>query len=42
MRGMLEDEASMKKKNAMLELQAENKKIAQAKKDREAAFKADQ
>jgi hypothetical protein len=35
MRGMLEDEATMKKKNAMLALQAENKRMAQYKRDKE-------
>jgi hypothetical protein len=35
MRGMLEDEATMKKKNMMLEMQAENRKLAQQKKDRD-------
>jgi hypothetical protein len=40
MRGMLEDEATMKKKNMMLEMQAENRKLAQQKKDREHESKA--
>jgi len=35
MRGMLEDEATMKKKNAMLAMQTENKRMAQAKRDKE-------
>ena len=39
MRGMLEDEATMKKKNMMLEMQAENKRLAQQKVDRETEAK---
>jgi len=35
MRGMLEDEATMKKKNAMLQMQADNKRMAQEKRNKE-------
>jgi len=39
MRGMLEDEATMKKKNMMLAMQAENKRLAQQKVERETEAK---
>ena len=42
MRGMLEDEATMKKAQMMKEMQEENKRISQAKKDRENAWENDQ
>lgn len=38
MRGMLEDEANAKKAAYMREMQAENKRMAQQKRDREAAW----
>lgn len=42
MRGMLEDEATAKKANAMKEMQAENKRLAQAKRDKESNWNKDQ
>ena len=42
MRGMLEDEATMKKQAMMKEMQAYNKKLAQEKKAREAGWKNNQ
>ena len=42
MRGMLEDESSDKKTAQLKALQAENKRIAQAKRDREQAWKQEQ
>ncbi len=42
MRGLLEDEATMKKKNAMKEMQAYNKRLAQEKRDREANWNKNQ
>lgn len=41
MRSMLEDEATAKKAAMMKAMQEENKRLAQAKKDRESAWKAD-
>ena len=42
MRGMLEDDATAKKKQMMKELQDYNKKLAQEKKDRETNWKKNQ
>ena len=42
MRGMLEDEATAKKAAMMRAVQEENKRLAQAKRDRESAWRADQ
>ena len=42
MRGMLEDEATMKKNQMMKEMQEYNKQLALQKKQREAAWKEDQ
>jgi hypothetical protein len=39
MRGMLEDEATLKKAQMMKDMQAENRRLAQAKKDRENSWK---
>ena len=39
MRGMLEDEATMKKKQMMKELQEYNQRLADEKKQREAAWR---
>ena len=40
--GMLEDEATTKKNNMMKEMQMENKRMAQQKRDREDAWKNEQ
>lgn len=42
MRGMLEDEANQKKANALKQMQEENKRLAQAKRDAESNWRADQ
>merc|ERR1711871_1684307 len=42
MRGMLEDEMTDKRNQMMKEMQAENKRLALEKKQREAAWKGDQ
>jgi len=42
MRGMLEDEATLKKAQMMKDMQAENRRLAQAKKDRENSWKNNQ
>lgn len=42
MRGMLEDEQNTKTKNALKEMQRENLRLAQAKKDAEKSWKDDQ
>ena len=39
MRGMLEDEMNAKRANMMKEMQEENKRLAQQKRDRESAWK---
>jgi hypothetical protein len=41
MRGMLEDEMSEKRNNMMKELQAENKRMAQQKRDNDNRWKND-
>jgi hypothetical protein len=41
MRGMLEDEMTEKRNNMMKELQAENKRMAQQKKDNDNRWKND-
>lgn len=41
MRGMLEDEQNQKTKNALKEMQRENQRLAQAKRDAEKAWKDD-
>lgn len=42
MRGMLEDENAQKRARMMKELQEENKRLAQQKRDKEAAWRQDQ
>lgn len=42
MRGMLEDEATIKKNNMLKEMQAENQRLAQEKRDREQRWREDQ
>ena len=42
MRGMLQDESSEKKAAQLKELQEENKRIAQAKRDKEEAWRKEQ
>lgn len=42
MRGMLEDEMTMKRQNMMKTMQEENKRLAREKKDRETNWKNDQ
>ena len=42
MRGMLEDENTMRKQDQLKALQEENKRLAQQKRDREAAWKQQQ
>lgn len=42
MRGMLEDENTQKRNNMMKQLQEENKRLAQEKKDRENQWKQNQ
>ena len=41
MRGMLEDEMNAKRANMMKEMQEENKRLAQQKRDRESAWRQD-
>jgi hypothetical protein len=42
MRGMLEDEATLKKKQMMKDMQAENRRLAQEKRDRESNWSKNQ